>query len=194
MSDDRTDAAFEGSVIACPGCGAALPASDWPVDGRTNASPGCLELRARVMEFEAEHMVELGRLHQLTIDAYGAQHGGPAVPAIAVPFGLVGLHLALDLDWRGDEVRAAHQFLAQAASRTRGSHSTPAWPTFRRPTDVDWLTIADVAGARSTKDHAQRVDRWARSVWLAWAPERDRVMAWADAKLSAEVRAQIRGR
>jgi hypothetical protein len=183
-------------MTTCPGCGVVLPESDWPVDARANVSSACLELRTRVMEFEAEHLVELGNRHQLTIDAYGAQHGGPTVPAIAVTFGLIGLYLALDEGWTGTEVRDAHQFLARPARGEAGREgrmpSRPVWPVFEPPANPDWLTIADVAGASSTEEHATRVDRWVRSVWQAWSAEHDRVRAWAAAALPGEVRRRIR--
>ena len=135
------------------------------------------------MAFEAEHLGQLGRLHQLTIDAYGAQHGGPAVPAIAVPFGLIGLHLAFDEGMTGNMVRAAHQYLANGPRE---------WPVFGSPSAPAWLTIADVAGAAGPDDHAQRVERWARSVWDAWRPDHSRILAWADAALPREVRGRLR--
>ena len=183
-------------MTTCPGCGVVLPASDWPVDARANVSSACIELRTHVMEYEAKHLAELGRRHQLTIDTYGAQHGGPTVPAIAVPFGLIGLHLALDEGWTGTEVRQAHQFLARSARAVAGTEdrtsSRRVWPVFEPPGNPDWLTIADVAGATSTEEHATRVDRWAGSVWQAWSHEHERVRAWAAAALPGEVRSRIR--
>ena len=53
----------------------------------------------RVVGHELGRLSQLGGLHQLTVDAYGAQHAGPRVPAIGVAFGLIGLHLALDQGW-----------------------------------------------------------------------------------------------
>ena len=62
----------------------------------------------------ALHHLQLARdLHQLTVDAYAAQHAprevGVEVPPISVAYALVGLHLALDRGLSGIEVRAAHQ-------------------------------------------------------------------------------------
>jgi hypothetical protein len=131
-------------LTRCPGCGAGLPESDWPIGRRTNASAACWQLHAQVLGFEAEHLAGLGRFHQLTVDAYGAQHGGGRSPAISLPFSLIGLHLALEEGWHGDEVRAAHQALAQQRAR---------WPSFTPPVDPHWLTVAAVAGASTPDAH-----------------------------------------
>jgi hypothetical protein len=168
---------------ACPGCGVVLPESDWPVGRRTNASGACWHLHGQILGYEAEHLPQLGRFHQLTVDTYGAQHGGEPSPPISLPFALIGLHLAMDEGWRGDQVRAAHQALARRPSR---------WPVFTRPAKPGWVTVADVAGAPTPEAHAERVRAWAASVWEAWRGEHSRVRAWADAELPPEARARLR--
>src|SRR5512133_726117 len=66
--------AMSGSTT-CPGCGLQLPASGLPWDPRRNASPECWQLYGEVQGFALNHL-ELARdLHQLTVDAYAAQHG-----------------------------------------------------------------------------------------------------------------------
>src|SRR5437763_7675505 len=167
----------------CPGCGVSLPVSDWPVRSRANASPACWQLYMSVVGHEFAHLPQLGALHQLTVDAYGAQHAGEQVPAIGVAFALIGLHLALDDGWSGSHVRAAHQYLAD-----RGGE----WPVFSAPPSRAALTIADVAGSPTPEEHATRVRAWATSVWEAWAPEHDHVREWADQSLTTEPRARMR--
>ncbi len=170
--------------ITCAGCGAFLPPGDWVIDPRVNASGACLERRARVLGFEADHMVAVGHLHQLTVDAYGAQHGGPRAPAIAVPFALIGLHLALDAGMSGLAVRGAHQHLARGGG---------PWPAFVAPAAPAWSTAADVAAATGVAAYVAAVHDWAASVWAAWRQEHERVRAWAEAELPPEVRARIAG-
>ena len=167
---------------ACPGCGLTLPVSDWPIDRRTNASPACWQLYLSVVGHELDHLPQLGGLHQLTLDAYGAQHAGDQVPPIGTAFSLIGLHLALDEGWSGNAVRAAHQHLAANSS---------TWPRFVRPATRGALTIAHVAGSPTPKDHAQRVRALAASVWEAWSMEHDRVRQWANQALSAADRARL---
>lgn len=172
-----------GTTSPCPGCGVVLEATDWPVAHRANASPACWHLYTQVLSFEMEHLARLGRYHQLTVDAYGAQHAGAPSPPISTAFGLIGLYLALEHGWSGTAVRAAHRFLAQRST---------TWPSFRGRSDAPVLCIADVAGATSPDEHASRVQAWARSVWDSWAPEHPRVGAWADAVLSPDVRDRLR--
>lgn len=102
-------------VYQCRGCGLRLPARAVVGDHRVNASPECAQVYAEVAGFALEHLPLL-RLHQLTVDTYGAQHGGGAAPPIRLAYSLVGLHLAVEPGLTGEEVRAAHQ---RMASRTR---------------------------------------------------------------------------
>ena len=169
----------------CPGCRLALPIDGWPLDRRVNASPECWHRYTTVLAHEATHIALLGPLHQLTVDAYAAQHAGEPSPAISTAFALIGLHLALDEGWSGTAVRAAHQLLA-------GRHSS--WPRFKRPAEPGRLTVADVATARTPAEHAELVGRWAASVWAAWQPSQAAVRAWAEAVLSPIARGQLRSR
>lgn len=125
-------------------------------------------LYGEVAGYESEHVVELGRWHQLFVDAYAAQHVGPRTPAIATAFALIGLHLALDEGWDGLRVRDAHQRLA-AASRT--------WPAFAPPASRGDLTIFDVAMAGSPAAHVERLRAWAGTAWTAWSDSREAVRA-----------------
>lgn len=144
-----------------------------------NASPECWAVNAEQVGFELAHPVLVGRCHQQSVDAYGAQHAGEPTGRIRVAYSLVGLHLALDRGWSGERVRAFHQRMG----RPDGS-----WPAFERPaTDggpLGSLTVDDVAraGARagSVDGHARAVDRWARQVWAAWEEEHDAVAALTD--------------
>ena len=88
----------------CPGCGLILPGGV-DLHGRSNASEACWQLYGEVAAHEAAHVVALGRLHQLTVDTYGAQHAGRSAARIGVAFALIGLRLSLDEGWSGEEVR-----------------------------------------------------------------------------------------
>jgi hypothetical protein len=82
----------------CLQCGAQVPAGDGPVHPYFGAAPGCWALYGAVLAREYEDL-RFARWHQLTVDAYAAQHPGSpddrrAVQSVAVH--LVGLHVA----WR----------------------------------------------------------------------------------------------
>lgn len=65
---------------ACHGCFPRPPAS-WrgavEPDRPLRVSPACWGLHAELVGFELRHLSALGRFHELTVDAYGAQHAGP---------------------------------------------------------------------------------------------------------------------
>lgn len=166
----------------CPGCGVQLPASETAPEPRSNASAECRQLYGEVLGNEADNLAQLGRLHQLTVDAYGSQHGGPPTPPIATAFGLIGLRLALDEGWSGTQVRSAHQYMGEASGD---------WPVFDRPATPGDVTVYDVAAADSPEAHADAVGRWAAAVWSAWHEAHPRVRALIDERLPTEVRGRI---
>jgi hypothetical protein len=146
----------------CPGCGLRLASDDGAraaIDPRRNASAGCWMVRGEVTARELGDLPRLGRYHQLTVDAYSAQHAGPGTSALGTAFALIGLHLALDHGLDGLAIRDAHQRLAAA--------KVP-WPRFGPPAARWPLTVEDVARAPTSEEHAELVQRWAASVWAGW--------------------------
>jgi hypothetical protein len=99
----------------------------------------------------------------MTVDTYGAQHGGRPTKPIRVAYSLVGLHLALDRKVSGAGVRAAHSMMGKPQ---------PGWPDFDPPPPSPNITVLDVvdagAHAGSVAGHAAAMLRWAGAVWLAW--------------------------
>ena len=87
---------FVNGLTTCPGCGLRAHTGSGIPTGRLNASADCEAIYGEVIGFASEHL-ELLRLHQLTVDAYGAQHPGPPTKPIRLAYSLVGLHLALEL-------------------------------------------------------------------------------------------------
>ena len=152
----------------CRGCCVELPGSADPWDPRSLASEACHALYGEVAGFESQHVVELGRWHQLLVDAYAAQHAGERTPRIGTAFALIGLHLALEAGWDGLAVRDAHQDLARRY---------PAWPAFPAPERRGALTILDLALASTPEEHVERLRAWAADVWQAWADSHAAVAA-----------------
>ncbi len=135
----------------------------------------CWQLAGEVTGFELEHTAQLGRFHQLMVDAYGAQHADAAGSGIRVAYSLVGLFLALERGLNGLQVRRVHQLMGKPEA---------SWPRFPRPAELGQLTVLDVAlaGARagSVEGHAKAVEKWARLVWEAWSAQHDAVAALSD--------------
>jgi hypothetical protein len=150
----------------CPGCGVVVPPTALAIDPQGNASAACTAVFAEVAGFEFQHPVML-RYHQLSVDAYGAQHGGGPGSPIRLAYSLAGLWLALEHGFAGDEVRAIHQ---------RMGKPTPDWPAFVPPSRWTGTTVLDVAeeGVRRHSDtgHAAATRRWAEDVWADWLRER----------------------
>jgi hypothetical protein len=168
----------------CPGCRLVLPASG-AKSLRAGASAECWTLYGELIGYEAEHLARLGRYHQLMVDTYAAQHPSPDGPSIGLAFALIGLHLALDLDWRGDQVRDAHQLLAE---RSRD------WPTFDAPLPPARVTVFDVAMAGLPDGRAVALQQWAAGVWQGWAVRHDDVRALVQERLPSEDRRRLTAR
>ncbi len=154
----------------CPGCHLELPATGLEPSRWGAASPECELLYGELIGFEMSHLAQLGRFHQLSVDAYGAQHPATEGSGIRLAYSLVGLLLALDRDDNGLQVRTFHQ---------RMGKPQPNWPTFVAPPTRGLLTARDVVEAGARKDsisgHAEAIQQWAKSVWMAWSAERPRV-------------------
>ncbi len=155
---------------ACPGCGLGMPPRPEPAERRWKASAACLALLDEVIARELQHAAHLGSWHQMTVDAYGAQHVDPAGPRIGPAFALIGLYLALERGLNGPQVRDAHAFLA----RTRRE-----WPAFEPPARRWRVTVFDVAMV-DVEEHAAAVGRWGASVWEAWGPDQRRIRELTD--------------
>ncbi|MDQ1530279.1 MAG: hypothetical protein QOE37_384 [Microbacteriaceae bacterium] len=156
---------MQGATI-CPGCGVGLPSAPVAIDPQGNASAQCTAVFAEVAGFEFQHPVML-RYHQLSVDAYGAQHGGGPGSPIRLAYSLAGLWLAVEHGFAGDEVRAVHQ---------RMGKPTAEWPVFEPPSSWTGTTVLDVAeqGVRRHSDtgHAAATRRWAEDVWCDWLRQR----------------------
>ncbi|HVQ95315.1 MAG TPA: DUF5946 family protein [Mycobacteriales bacterium] len=172
----------------CPGCAVRLPAVHSELDRPLNASPACRQCNAEVVGFELRHPALIGRFHQLTVDTYGAQHGGAPTGRIYLGYSLVGLDLALERGTAGVEVRDIHQ---------RMGRPDGTWPEFTPPPPAA-LTVLHVAeaGVRagSVDGHARAMDEWAAAVWRSWAEQHDAVRALTDRVLAAHYRPRPRRR
>ena len=152
---------------ACPGCGAVLPRSDWPGKAKNTASPECLEVAGELLGYELEHAARLGYLHQLRIDAYGAQHVSPDAPRIGPVFALNGLYMYFERGSGTIDVRTAHGIMA---------NSYDDWPALTPPATVGRLTAYDVLTAGDVGDVEAALITWAREVWESWPAEEQDVI------------------
>ncbi|HEX8729008.1 MAG TPA: DUF5946 family protein [Ktedonobacterales bacterium] len=154
----------------CPGCGLRLPISDAIDDPRFFASPECQRIHAELTGYTVMRG-DPGFMHQHLVDAYAAQHANDSQPPITVAFALVGLYLTFEQGATGKQAQRMHMLLAQRSKQ---------WPRFPRPAHTGALTVQDVIIAPPGPQRDEALLRWARSVWDAWAHEREAVKQMID--------------
>ena len=154
----------------CPGCGARLPVnSDAPLDARFNASAECWQLYGELTAYTVARgdWADAGEfIHQLAVDAYGAQHVGENSRPIGPAFALIGLYLTCERGYTGRQAQHMHMLLARRSK---------TWPRFTPPQHAGALTAADVMRVPEGEARDAMLREWGRSVWEAWQPEHERV-------------------
>jgi hypothetical protein len=84
---------------------------------------------------------------------------------------LISLYLGLD---RGYSLERATQGIRQATT------DKGAFVWLEPPASLGSVTVMDVHRARDPIEHRECVERWAKSVWEAWAPHHATVRRWAE--------------
>ena len=156
----------EPASSVCPGCGVRLPISaDAQADARYNASAECLRLYGELSAYTLSR--GYGEfIHQLAVDAYGAQHAGESSRPIGPAFALIGLYLSCERGYSGRQVQHMHMLLANRSK---------SWPRFSRPASTGAVTVLDVMRAPEGEARDAMLREWGRSVWEAWEPEHEHV-------------------
>ena len=157
MVDSRGEENDE--VVVCPGCGLRLPGLRGGAPApQVNASAECQRLCHELSLYTLSHGDPFF-IHQVAVDAYAAQHAGPASKPIAIAFALIGLCLLLERGYTGKAVQRAHMGLANRSKR---------WPSFDPPAHRGNVTVADVLRVVPGSERDTAIMRWASSVWAAW--------------------------
>src|SRR3954454_23347074 len=157
MSGSQGDA--RDAFVVCPGCGLRSPRLDDGVTNpQVNASAECQRLCDELSLYTLSHG-DVFFIHQVAVDAYAAQHAGPASKPITVAFTLIGLCLLLERGHTGRAVQRAHMRLANRSKR---------WPSFDPPANRGGVTVADVLRAAPGGERDTAIMRWASSVCMAW--------------------------
>jgi hypothetical protein len=135
------------------------------VDARYNASAECWQLYGELTAYTVTRGYD-EFIHQLAVDAYGAQHVSVHTRPIGVAFALIGLNLVCEKGSSGRTVQHMHMLLARRSKD---------WPRFTPPAHVGDVTIADVMLAPAGDERDAMLRRWCQSVWDAWSDEHARV-------------------
>ena len=144
-------------------------------EGGFHASSECWDVFTEVLGKEFDNAVLFGRVHQLTVDTYAAQHAGGRHRDKSVVIHLCGLHLMLDRGLRPTDVPPLFQRLAGAVK---------SWPHLSPPNDLSAITVFPVALAETLQEHAGKVREWATYVWRGWSPHHELIRGFLDAHLS----------
>lgn len=102
-------------------------------------------------------------IHQLLVDAYGAQHADETTKPIAVLFSLIGLYLHLEKGYTGKQVQRAHMRLAKWPN---------TWPRLPLPHDRGDIHIDHVLAAEPGSARDAMIERWCASVWESFHESR----------------------
>jgi hypothetical protein len=125
-------------------------------------------MRAAYDELYVYAMGRPGFPLQHVADAFAVQNANQETKPMAVVFGLVGLYLHLEKQFCGRQVQKVHM---QMARQKRN------WPALSLPADRGRLDVADVLAAPAGPERDLAIDNWCRSVWNAFAGNRQTIMA-----------------
>jgi hypothetical protein len=151
-------------MVTCPGGGVQLQSESQELDDRANASQACRDLY-HTLSYYTISLGDFNFIHQLAVDAYGAQHYGPQVKPIGITFALVGLYLVNEGGYTGRQVQRIHMALAKKSK---------VWPTFTAPKQRAALTVQDVVEVPDEQKQAL-IKKWHTSVWDIWKSERETI-------------------
>ena len=155
----------------CPGCGALVPRSTDPGHAYIGATSGCWAAYTRLLEREYGEFHH-PECHRLTVDSYAAQHPGTPSPRSirSVAVHLIGLYGVLERGFSSQRTLALLRHAARRKDRF-------VW--LDPPPSLGEFTVLDIPLTCDLVEHEELVRRWGTSVWQAWAPHRQTVIAWA---------------
>jgi len=154
----------------CPGCGSTAVLADGPRPALLSASSGCWAQYCEVLS-RSYGDPEYRRVHQVVVDAYGAQHpaGRGRREAQAVALHLMTLCLIVE-----DGADPAHGPALHKQMMAR----RPPFTSLSPPSLAGLTTAADVLKAGSADEHRRMAYEWGSEVWQAWRPHHATVRAW----------------
>lgn len=110
-------------------------------------------------------------IHQLVVDAFGAQEPSPNDKPIRLVFALVGLFLFVERGFSGRKVQQVHMTLGRVKRK---------WPSITIPEFRGTINATTVLAA-SLDDRDRMIHEWCHCVWEAYARERATIeeLLWA---------------
>jgi hypothetical protein len=161
-------------MAPCPGCGVELDDIEGPTHAYIGSSAACWARFGELLAREYQDP-EWFRPHQVTVDAYAAQHPGKperrSIQSVAMHLMTLGMALERGMD------------PADAPALHRRMTDRPEYVWLEPPPLAGRLNVLDVLQARSPEEHERRVWAWGADVWDAWAPHHAQVWEWLEASL-----------
>jgi Family of unknown function (DUF5946) len=161
----------------CPGCGLVLLAGQGSRHPYFGATASCYHIFLEILAREYGDPAYMA-MHRVTVDAYAAQHPGEPGPRSiqSVNVHLVGLYLVLERRLQPTFVQSV---IGSLTRRKNALH----W--LAPPARLGQVTVVDVLSVKSPINYAHAVRAWGLSVWAAWKPHHETIVALA-AKAAAD--------
>jgi hypothetical protein len=153
-------------ITQCSGCSVCLKAKGLVLPSRFNASSACWSVYGELSEYNYARALPTF-LHQLAVDAYGAQHAGELSRPITTAFAIIGMYLVHVKGFDGRQVQATHSHIGKRQHE---------WPNFLRPASVRAVNVQDVMSAEPGVKRDAHIREWSGSVWTAWQSQH----GWAE--------------
>ncbi len=106
-------------------------------------------------------------IHQLIVDAYGAQHLDEHSKPIGAAFTIIGLYLFSEKNYTGKQVQLAHMQLGKEKHK---------WPKFMFPANRGTITVVDVLAAKEGIERDEMIKKWAKAAWEAFSENRPTII------------------
>jgi hypothetical protein len=135
------------------------------------ASPGCWTMFTEIMAREFSDL-RCWRGHQFTVDAYACQHVGKKEDKRAL--NSVNIHLAAlhGIFEKGLSLSEAPKLRSRFSQYYKGKDLLK-W--LEPPESIGELTVFELWDNETPDLHYEIAERWARSVWLSWSHQHERI-------------------
>ncbi len=150
------------SMVTCPGCRVQLRSESNERDDRANASQACRD-HYNTLSYYTISLGDFYFIHQIAVDAYGAQHHRDRVKPIGITFAFVGLYSVNERGYTGRHVQRVHMALAKKSK---------VWPAFTAPKEKAALTVQNVVRVPDEQKQ-DMIRKWHASVWDIWKAEKE---------------------
>jgi len=119
---------MNADIVACIGCGAAVPAMDGPQHHYLTSAPGCWRLYGEILAREYEDL-NYWRAHHYSTNAYAVQHPGAESPQTiqSINVHLTALYLIFERNVQQEALRRVMKVMAMTYRHYHGWRFRKTW-------------------------------------------------------------------